>query len=133
VASIPRPVLLLHGARVVFWLAMLVTFVSAQLPDAHAPHIFPWDKAEHFAAFFVLTSLAAAAYPRAPLVVLGLWLSLFGCVIELAQALPIIHRDCDIWDWVADSAGIGAALTPMLIGRWRRMNLLLHSQSRPSL
>lgn len=121
-AGIPRPALLLHGVRAVFWLTVLFTFVSAEMPVAHAPHLFPWDKAEHFVAFFVLTSLAAAAYPRVPLVILGLWLSLFGCVIELVQALPVIGRDCDIWDWVADTTAILAALAPMLLDRWRRLN-----------
>ena len=133
-AAIPRPILLLHGARALFWAAMLFTFVSAEMPPTHALHLFPWDKAEHFVAFFVLTSLVAAAYPRVPLVILALWLSLFGCVIALVQALPIVHRDCDIWDWVADSAGIGAALVPMLLARWRRqMGLTVHSESQPSL
>jgi VanZ family protein len=134
VAAIPRPILLLHGTRALFWAAILFTFVSAALPATHAPHLFPWDKAEHFAAFFVLSLLAAAAYPRVPFVILALWLSLFGCAIELVQALPIINRDCDIWDWVADSVGIGAAVVAMLVGRWRdRMNLTIHSESRPSL
>ena len=128
-AAIPRPILLLHGARALFWVAILFTFVSAALPAAHAPQLFPWDKAEHFTAFFVLTSLAGAAYPRVPLVILALWLSLFGCAIELVQALPIVHRDCDIWDWVADSVGIGAAIAAMLLGRWRdRMTLMMHSE-----
>ncbi|HTW35996.1 MAG TPA: hypothetical protein VMD53_15355 [Rhizomicrobium sp.] len=122
-AGIPRPALLLHGVRTVFWLTVLFTFVAAEMPASHAPHLFPWDKAEHFAAFFVLTSLAAAAYPRTPLVLVGLWLSLFGCAIELVQALPIIHRDCDIWDWVADTTAIVAALTPMMLDRWRRFSL----------
>ena len=121
-AGIPRPALLLLGVRVVFWSALLFTFLSAQLPDARVPHLFPWDKAEHFVAFYILATLAAAAYPRVPLVVLGLWLSLFGCMIELVQALPFIHRDCDIWDWVADTLAIAAALVPMAVGRWRRLD-----------
>lgn len=131
-ASIPRPAFLLFGARALFWFALLFTFVSAEMPVGHAPRLFPWDKAEHFVAFYVLTSLAAAAYPRVPLTILALWLSLFGCVIELVQALPVIHRDCDIWDWVADSVAIAAALAPMLLDRWRRASVTMHNQSRPS-
>ena len=119
----PRPALLLHGVRAVFWLTVIFTFVAAEMPAAHAPHLFPWDKAEHFAAFFVLTSLAAAAYPRASLVLVALWLSLFGCAIELVQALPFIHRDCDIGDWIADATAIAAALVPMALDRWRRFSL----------
>ena len=121
-AGIPRPALLLLGVRVVFWSTLLFTFLSAQLPETHAPHLFPWDKAEHFVAFYVLATLAAAAYPRVPLVVLGLWLSLFGCMIELAQALPFIHRDCDIRDWIAGTLAVAAALAPMAVGRWRRLD-----------
>jgi hypothetical protein len=127
VAGIPRPALLLHGARAVFWLTLLFTFGAAEMPPGYAPHLFPWDKAEHFAAFYVLTSLAVAAYPRVPLLLLALWLSLFGCVVELAQALPFIHRDCDIWDWAADSTAIAAALAPMLLDRWRRFSLAAQS------
>lgn len=122
-AGILRPALLLSGIRVIFWLTLLFIFVSAEMPAGYAPHLFPWDKAEHFVAFFVITSLAAAAYPRVPLVLVALWLSLFGCAIELVQALPIIHRDCDIWDWVADTTAVVAALTPMLLDRWRRFSV----------
>lgn len=90
------------------------------MPAGRAPHLFPWDKAEHFAAFYVLSFLAAGAYPRASLVIVALWLSLFGAGIELVQALPFVHRDCDIWDWVADTLAILAALAPILLERWRR-------------
>jgi hypothetical protein len=119
----PRPALLLHSLRGVFWLTVILIFAAAAMPAGHVPHLFPLDKAEHFAAFFVLTSLAAAAYPRASLVLIALWLSLFGCAIELVQALPIIHRDCDFGDWVADAAAIAAALVPMMLDRWRRFSL----------
>jgi hypothetical protein len=88
------------------------------MPASRAPHLFPWDKAEHFLAFYVLSFLAAAAYPRLSLAVVALWLSLFGAAIELVQALPIVHRDCDFWDWVADSAAISAALAPIVLERW---------------
>jgi hypothetical protein len=90
-------------------------------------HLFPWDEAEHFVAFFVLTALAAAAYPRASLVPIVLWFSLFGCAIELVQPPRFLHRDCDIWDRVADTAAIAAALLPMLLDRWRRFTLCAQS------
>ena len=122
-AGVPRPALLLLGVRLTFWLAVIFTFVCAEMPAGRAPQLLPWDKAEHFLAFYVLTSLAAAAYPRVSLAILALWLSLFGCAIELVQALPFIHRDCDFWDWVADTTAVGAALTPMLLDRWRKFSL----------
>lgn len=122
-AGIPRPALLPNAIRVVFWLSVIVILATAAVPAVRVPHLFPWDKAEHFAAFFVLTALAAAAYPRASLVLIALWLSLFGCAIALVQALPIVHGDGDIGDWLADAAAIAAALTPMMLDRWRRFSL----------
>lgn len=106
-------------AQITFWVALLFTFVEAEMPPQHALPLFPWDKAEHFTAFYVLTYLAVAAFPSCSLVVVAIALSGFGALIELVQALPIVGRDCDFWDWVADSVGIGAALAPMLLVWWR--------------
>jgi hypothetical protein len=35
------------------------------------------------------------------------------------QGLPLVHRDRDFWDWVADTIAIMAALAPMLLVWWR--------------
>ena len=104
-----------------FWATLVITFVIAEMPATSAPRLFPWDKAEHFTAFYVLSFLAVAAYPRASLVMIGLWLSLFGSVIELVQALPFVRRDCDILDWVADVAGIASSFAPIFLNQWRKL------------
>lgn len=114
---------LLLVIRAAFWSALAVTFAIAEMPASRAPQLLPWDKAEHFLAFYVLTALAAAAYPRLPLALTALWLSLFGCTIELVQALPFVHRDCDVFDWVADVVAIAAAIIPMGLEKWRRLSL----------
>ena len=75
--------------------------------------------AEHFAAFYVLTLLAVAAFPRRSLVVVAIVLSAFGASIELVQPLPFVNRDCDFWDWVADTIAVVAALAPMALVWWR--------------
>jgi hypothetical protein len=31
----------------------------------------------------------------------------------------MVHRDRDVWDWVADTIAIIAALSPMLLVWWR--------------
>ncbi|MGH6889468.1 MAG: hypothetical protein ACREHF_09755 [Rhizomicrobium sp.] len=111
--------MLLRGAQMVFWAALIFTFVAAVMPAPSAPKLFPWDKAEHFAAFYVLTVLSVAAFPRQRLLALAAALSAFGAAIELVQALPIVNRDCDPLDWVADTVAIAAALVPMALVRWR--------------
>jgi hypothetical protein len=111
---------MLGGARVVFWATLVITFVIAEMPPDKAPQLFSWDKAEHFTAFYVLSCMAIMAYPRTSLLVAGLWLSLFGATIELVQALPFIHRDCDIKDWIADVIGIASSFAPAIFYQWRR-------------
>ena len=60
-----------------------------------------------------------AAYPKGRLWIIAGSLSAFGALIEIVQGLPIVHRDRDFWDWVADSVAIIAALSPMLLVWWR--------------
>jgi len=108
-------------AQLAFWAALVFTFVCAVMPPHQAPQLFPWDKAEHFAAFYTLTVLAAAAFPRRNIAILAILLSAFGGAIELVQALPIVNRDCDFWDWVADTVAILAALAPMACVPWRAL------------
>jgi len=102
-------------AKFVFWAALLFTFVCASLPPDRAPQLVPWDKAEHFIAFYTLTALALAAFPRHSLLRIAVLLSVFGAGIELVQALPFIHRDCDFWDWVADTIAIAATLAALAL------------------
>lgn len=78
------------------------------------------DKLRHMAAFFTLSLLAASAYPRASLWQIAERLSFLGAVIEVAQSIPALHRDCDILDWVADTAAIALALLLVAIVRARR-------------
>ena len=86
--------------------------------ELNAP-LVPWDKAEHFIAFYALTGLGVAAFPRHQLWVIGVLLSSLGALIEFVQGLSIVHRDRDFWDWVADTLAIIAALSPMLLVWWR--------------
>jgi len=98
---------------------LIFTFYSAVIPPREALQLVPWDKAEHFIAFYGLTGLAAAAFPKRHVILIAALLSGFGALIEFVQGFPIVHRDRDFWDWVADTLAIGAALAPMLLVRWR--------------
>jgi VanZ family protein len=116
VAKVP---MLLRLAKLVFWAALIFTFVCAVLPPKHVIHIFKWDKAEHFLAFYVLTGLAVAAFPRANLFIIVVALSAFGALIEFVQGLSFVGRDRDFQDWITDTVAIGVALAPMLLVWWR--------------
>jgi hypothetical protein len=111
--------MLIRLAQAVFVAALIFTCYSAVIPPSHALQLVPWDKAEHFIAFYTLTGLGVAAFPRRRLWVVGLLLSALGALIEFVQGLPAVHRDRDFWDWVADSIAIIAALAPMLLVWWR--------------
>lgn len=104
--------------RLLFWAAALFAFVMAIIP--HPPEIpgEPSDKVQHMAAFASLGLLGAWAYARAPLLRLLVALSAFGAVIEFVQAIPALHRDSDVKDWIADT--IACALVLMAVRLWRR-------------
>jgi hypothetical protein len=107
-------------ARAGFFAALAFTIYSAVIPPSQAVHLTPWDKATHFLAFYALTGLAVAAFPKRNVFSIAVVLSLFGALIEFVQGLPMVNRDRDFWDWVADTAAIASALAPMLLTWWRR-------------
>ena len=114
-----RLLLLDRLAKLTFFAALLFTLYSAVIPPQMAVQLVPWDKAEHFIAFYALTGLAAAAFPTVRLAWIVVLLSGFGALIEFVQGLSLVHRDRDVWDWVADTLAIGAALAPMGLVWWR--------------
>lgn len=107
--------------RLIFWSAVLFAFVMAIVPRPPELPGAPNDKIQHISAFVVLGSLAFFAYPGTKRIFVGLGLSLFGALIEFVQAIPALHRDSDILDWIADT--IAAALILILLhwlhGRFR--------------
>jgi hypothetical protein len=114
-----RVSLLIRVAQAAFFAALLFTFYNAVIPPAKALQLAPWDKAEHFIAFYCLTGLAVAAFPRRNVLIVAVLLSLFGALIEFVQGLSVVNRDRDrdrdFRDWVADSIAIASALAPMLL------------------
>lgn len=110
---------LIRLAQVAFCAALIFTFYSAVIPPQKALHLVPWDKAEHFLAFYALTGLAVAGFPRRNLFLLAALLSAFGAFIEFVQGLDVVHRDRDFWDWLADTIAICMALAPMILVWWR--------------
>src|SRR5262249_42757704 len=101
--------------RALFFAAALFALVMALLP--HPPQVpgNPSDKVQHVAAFATLGLLGFYAYPRLSPLWLIADLSLFGALIEIAQAIPALHRDSDPLDWVADTL---ACLLVIVSLRW---------------
>jgi hypothetical protein len=107
-----------RAARTIFWAAAAFAFVMAVLP--HPPEVpgHPNDKVQHIAAFATLSLLGSFAYPRTDLTKLLVRLSLFGAAIEVIQAIPALHRDSDVLDWLADTVAVAVVL--LLVRWWRR-------------
>ncbi len=111
-----------RATRTIFWVACTTTLALALWPKGFKV-LFLNDKAEHLLSFFVLTLLGVAAFGkrRLPIVVIGL--AAMGAAIELLQGTSLIRRDADFFDWIADLAGLGLALLPVLFVGFRRRNL----------
>lgn len=115
----PRLIVLL--ARIVFAICSLLTADGAFAPaKAYQVSLFPWDKAQHFCAFFALTVSAIVAWPRLSLWRIAAGLSLAGAMIEVIQATPLVGRDADLFDWVTDTVAIGAVMGCVVAARFRR-------------
>jgi VanZ family protein len=104
--------------RLTFWAAATFAFVMAALPHPLELPGAPSDKIQHIAAFVTLGLLGRFAYPAISAVQLALRLSLFGAAIELVQAIPPLHRDSSVLDWIADTVACSAVLAA--VSWWRR-------------
>lgn len=110
---IPRKINRLGFA--VFVAAVVFTLYAALAPGDDSQGLIPWDKAKHFIVFYGLTFLATLALPRSRFWKIGIVLLGFGIGIEILQGLPIIGRDADVFDVVADTCGIGFFFGPILV------------------
>ncbi|HTU23775.1 MAG TPA: VanZ family protein, partial [Pirellulales bacterium] len=95
------------AAAIAWWLAM---FGGTHSPAPPHPPFGYADKWMHFSAYFGLAALLSLALEmRRPLSRGLFWglvalLAFYGAFDEITQ--PIVGRDCDFWDWVADVVGI---------------------------
>jgi len=107
--------------RLAFWAAVLFAFTMAIVPRPPELPGAPNDKIQHISAFLVLGGLAFFAYPQTKRIIVGMGLSVFGALIEFVQAIPALHRDSDILDWIADTvaAAVILILLHWLHGRFR--------------
>jgi len=103
-----------------FWLCLAGALVLALIP--HPPELRELgDKAQHMLAFGTLAFFGAFAFPRFPRLHLAERLSFLGALVEVLQAIPALHRDCDIRDWIADTFAILAVLALLHLLRLPRV------------
>lgn len=88
-----------------FWLCLAGALTLALLPHPPELHALS-DKTQHMIAFGTLALLGTFAFPRFPKAHLAERLSFLGALVEVLQAIPSLHRDCDIRDWFADTLAI---------------------------
>ncbi len=103
-------------AVLAFWGCLAGAVALALMP--HPPHMPKLgDKAQHMLAFGTLAFLGAVAFPRFPRLHLAERLSFIGALVEVLQAIPALHRHCDIRDWIADTLAIAGVLAVMAVFR----------------
>jgi len=102
--------------RLLFFGAVLFALVMASLPQPPQIPGQPSDKVQHIIAFVVLTVLARAAYPAVHPWKILVSLGGFGALIEAVQAIPALHRDASMLDWLADCMAVAVTLCVLAIG-----------------
>lgn len=90
--------------RLLFFAAAAFALVMALLPKPPTLPLDPGDKVMHMLAFATLGALAAVGWPRTTSLRIFGALAAFGGFIEIAQAIPVLHRDAQWSDWFADMA-----------------------------
>jgi VanZ family protein len=94
----------------------LILFTLTHIPGEKLPHVPLSDKTEHLTGYGTLATLLYFSLWRSKphlsnigIVVLGIGM-MYGAVDEWIQAIPFIHRDCDLLDWYADTTGLAIAV-----------------------
>ena len=109
-------------ARIAF-VCLLIAVTAAftmQVPNSGASDIPYMDKYVHFGIFFLLSFTLHRAFAfsgRISFIVLGL----YGLLIEIAQNY-VPGRGSDVYDWLADSAGVITYFTIILVLKKRKKN-----------
>jgi hypothetical protein len=98
------------ATRLLFLGTLAAVLLLALLPVQRLKELglgfgFGSDKLNHAAAFAALAVLGHLGWPNRKAALIAL-LAVLGILIEVLQGLPLIARDLDILDWVADCAGL---------------------------
>ena len=107
-------------ARVAF-LAVIAALCFASLaPAGWLPRVLYSYHLEHFAAFYLVALTMAAARYRANVYRIMADIAVLATVLEGLRLFIPSHQLYVAEDWVADLGGALAALSPMVIGDFRK-------------
>ena len=105
--------------RALFWLATIFSVTMAVIPQPPYTPIREFgDKVEHIVAFATLATLACLGFRDVARRLIVERLSFLGAAIEVVQSIPALNRDCDVRDWLVDTATV--ALVVVAFAAWRR-------------
>ena len=106
------------------FIAAFIWFLSSQSTLPEVKGILGWDKLQHLLAFGALAAMAGlwaspVFWKRRPVFVLFLAAlsgSVYGAIDEFHQYF-VPGRDCNVWDWIADTLGafLGAAAIMLIM------------------
>jgi VanZ like family len=113
---------IMRAASVVLIAYWLLIFIATHLPQGSLPSLSWSDKVYHCGAFTGLTFLLCWAIPSSRyslkniLVLAALAALTYGALDELTQKF-IPGRTCDIFDFAADSVGVGFGVCSYVFAR----------------
>ena len=118
-ASYPNTGPIAVATRVVFLAAGLTVLVAALGPHQFKPRLVGHYHLQRFAAWYLLSGMAAAAFPRLRLRWMALALIVFALGAEFTRALPRPFTSGFKDNVYADIGGIYALMFPLILARWR--------------
>jgi hypothetical protein len=107
-------------ARVAFLLVVAAICFASLAPSGWMPRVLYSYHLEHFAAFYLVALSMAAARYRANVYRVMIDITVLATVLEGVRLFIPSHQLYVVEDWVADLGGALAALTPILIGDFRK-------------
>lgn len=103
------------------WALIALAFASLA-PPAFVPRLFQDSHVEHFAAFYVVAVLGAAALPTVKVDRIALFLASLAAAFALFRVLSLVNRLFSAEDFLCDLAGVIAGLAPVFVGRFRYLS-----------
>src|ERR1700749_3297033 len=108
------------SARGTFLLVVVALCFASLAPSGWMPRVLYSYHLEHFAAFYLVALSMAAARYRANVYRVMTDIAVLATLLEGVRLFIPSHQLYVVEDWVADLGGALAALSPILIGDFRK-------------